>query len=405
MANNFNNFEQPTIGIGHLNTSQAIFEHQQDILNSNKKPVNGVLDKFDEVRLRVGIIDNYLIKRNGQPIDPLDEKNIINMSNGYVVIKWATYNGGVIRPDEFGYPNGGYTEPWTYYPDKDSKYPEKRTLDCYNHDKASEKEMIPLTHSFIWSNGKNWCGMNHLPPIGSVVIVGFEKNNTPAILGYVQTDYINCKPYLKLGETMIKGYGENYIHWRWSDKMDVHLNTQKGKIDVDDPYKQDTYPADLDIWVRYDCFTRSIFIDVNQHDASSSGRRLRTTVEIKPEHVNVTCKDLDRLRDSMINISTDDIYAVSNKPGESTSVYMNPSKIDVISSDSSNSSSVHVNPNKINIISDGIIDINSKGGVNINSENGIQTNSKDIILTSTGNIAFNAGGSMSSTRLINGGYI
>lgn len=370
--------ETSTIDMSHLQAAQAMYDHEQRRANTDRKPVNGSLDKFDEVRIRVGQIDNYLIDRAGQEIDPLKTDNVINMKTGKVVIRWIEYTGGIARPDEFGYPNEGFTEPWKYYPDKDSKYPEKRTLDAYNHDKSSEKEMLDLTHAFMWNNGKNWCGINSLPPVGSIVVVGFMKNNLPVILGYLQTDYANCKPYLKPGETLIKGYGDNYAHWRWSDKMDIHLATKKGKIDLDDPYKKDQYPATLDMWVRFDCFTRNIFIDLDQHD---NGKNLKTTIEIKPEVVSINALNKDTGKKSSYVISTDDIVGIStDKSGASSSFYINPTTTKL--SSGNGSSTITLTPTSVNIKSGGNLTIDAAGAVNIRSGN-------DIILTSAGNINLN----------------
>lgn len=337
-------YQAPTIGLEHLQAQQALFEHEQTNLNSNAKPVNGSLDKFDSIRLRIGIIENYTTNPTLNVDDPLDIEGVVNMNNGQVVISWLDYSGGIVRPDDYAYPSQGYTEPWTYYPDKDSKYPELRTLSCYNNDKSSDKEIISLTHSFIWGNSTNWCGTNYLPPVGSRVIVGFKKGNDPAILGYLQANYTTCKPYLKPGETMIKGYGDNYAHWRWSDKMDIHLKTTSGKIDIDDPYKKDVYPATIEMWMRFDTFTRNIFIDVNQTD-SIDGKIARSTIEIKPETINIKTEDVTRKRNSSVTISTDDIYGFST--------------------DGTNTSSIYIAPQELTMTSNGAININATGNVNI----------------------------------------
>lgn len=362
----------PIIDLENIQSAQALFDHDQINLNSTKKPANVVPDKFDEVRIRIGQIDNYLIERNGQKIDPLKTDQIINMKTGKVVVRWIDYSGGIIRPEQFGYPSEGFTEPWTYYPDKDSKYPEKRTLDAYNHDKASDKEMIELTHAFIWNNGSNWCGMNYLPPVGSIVVVGFKKNNLPVILGYLQTDYSTAKPYIKPGETLIKGYGENYMHWRWSDKLDIHLNTTKDKIDLDDPYKNDKYPNTIEMWMRFDCYTRNIVIDVNQLD---EGSQKRTTIEVKPESVNINSNDGNNK--SSFTVSPTDIYGSS---GDSN-FYVSPSKVTM----ASNGSNILVSSSDISIKSAGTVNIQANSGININSNSNIDiTSNSNINMTSSG---------------------
>ena len=37
--------------------------------------------------------------------------------------------------------------------------------------------------------------------------------NKKIILNYIQTNYTICKPFLKPGETLIKGYGDNCCHF------------------------------------------------------------------------------------------------------------------------------------------------------------------------------------------------
>jgi hypothetical protein len=342
---NSSNNSNVNIGLDHLQAQAALNEHEQNLYNNTNKPSNGVFDKFEGVRIRTAVIENYTIKaKDGEEKDPLNIDHVINMNNGQVVIRWINYSGGIIRPDQYGYPEQGYTEPWSYFPDKDSKYPERRTLDCYNHDKASDKEMIPLTHAFIWADEKNWCGMNHLPPVGAIVIVGFKKNNIPVILGYLQNNFTSLTPYLKPGETIIKGYGDNYIHWRWSNKLDMHVKSKKGDIDIDDPYKKDVYPNTIEMWMRFDAYTRDITIDVNQTD---SDELRRTTIDIKPETFDVTTMDLNTSKKSTLNVSTEDIY--------------------IMSTDETNNikSELYMDSNNVDITTDGNINIQAKGTINI----------------------------------------
>ena len=319
-----------SIDMTNFGSQQALYEHEQNMYNSTAAPTNGTFDRFADVRIRMAIIENYTIEKDNkeEQIDPLDIDYTINMNNGKVVIKWVDYKGGMIRSDKFAYPNQGYTEPWSYFPEKDTKYPEDRTLECYNHDKASDREMLQLSHAFIWSNSANWCGMNYLPPVGSVVIVGFKKNNIPVILGYAPNNYEVYKPYLKPGETMIKGYGNNYIHWRWSDKLDLHVSSKANQIDIDDPYKQDKYLNDIDMWIRFDAFTRNIIIDVNQKDENS---KKRTNINIKPEAVSITSRDITNKKQNAIIVSNNDVYAYSESDAEETksSIYLNNNTIDI----------------------------------------------------------------------------
>lgn len=362
-----------------LGASKALFEHDQIIMNSNKKPVNvGVTDDYSEVRLRLAQIDNYLIERNGKNIDPLKVDNIINMNTGKVTIRWIDYNGGVIRPERFGYPSEGYMEDWKYFPEKDSKYPEKRTLECYNHDKASDKEMLELTHAFIWNNGSNWCGMNYLPPIGSIVIVGFKKGGLPVILGYVQSDYSSCTPFLKPGETVIKGYGDNYIHWRLSNKLDINVKSKKGDKDLDDPYEKDVYDNSVEMWMRFDCKTRNIIIDVNQTD---SGDKKRTTIEVKPENFKITTKDLDKDSTSSFNLSTKDIYGNVNGIGK---IYIGNNETSI----SNGGGKIKIDSSNIDITTGGQLNINASS-LNVISNESASLNAQKLSITSNSNTSLN----------------
>ena len=267
MANNKNNNEF-TINNDVLEQRKALNQFRHTTSSMNKEPANKFTNKFDEVRIRIGKIDNYLIDRGDGKIDPLDTDRVINMISGKVSIQWIGYSGGFIRTEEYEYPSPGFTEDWKYDPCKDSKKPEERTLHCYNHNKASAREIVDLTHAFIWNSDSNWAGVKSLPPVGSIVVCGQTKNNKVVILGYLQDQngYRVSRPYLKPGETIIKGYGNNYTHWRYSDKIDTHLWCIKGTKDLDDPYKKDEYDSNIEMWQRFDCFTKNILTTVEDVD-------------------------------------------------------------------------------------------------------------------------------------------
>ena len=343
--NNQNNNQGFSLDMSNLGSQQALYEHEQNMYNTTGAPTNGTFDRLADTRIRLAIIENYTIEKNNEEeVDPLNIDYTINMKNGKVVIKWVDYKGGMIRSEKFAYPNQGYTEPWTYYPENDSKYPEDRTLDCYNHDKASDREMLQLSHAFIWSNSSNWCGMNYLPPVGSIVIVGFKKNNIPVILGYAPNNYDVYKPYLKPGETMIKGYGNNYIHWRWSDKLDLHVSSMANQIDIDDPYKQDKYLNNLDMWMRFDAFTRNIIISVKQKDSND---QRKTIIELKPEIASITSEDITGKKKSTVMISSNDVYAYSNDESNNKT------------------SNIYLTNDSLSIKTTGDININADGNINL----------------------------------------
>src|SRR3712207_3477009 len=116
-----------------------------------------------------------------------------------------------------------------------------------------------------------------------------------------------------MGETMIKGYGNNYIHWRWSDKLDAHVWCKRNEIDIDDPYKTDRYPHDIDMWVRFDCYTSNLWIEVSQLDLED---HKTTTIEIKPSGISIDTFHVEAKRESICNITNDDIFAKSSDRSE-----------------------------------------------------------------------------------------
>lgn len=292
--------EAQKMKIDMLSAQKATNDFYKNRNTDTTRPANKYTTKFDEVRLRLAQIDNYELDRSNGVSDPLDITKVVNMNTGKVTLRWMYYNGGQMKSSEFAYPSDGYTEDWNYDSTKDSKYPEDRTLDCYNHDKASDRETVQLTHAFLWSNSNNWCGMNYLPPVGSIVVVGFARDNKPLILGYLNNSYETCKPYLKPGEIMMKGYGNNYIHWRQSNKLDIFAGCTNGEIDIDDPSKTDTYDGDIELWARFNSYTRNILIEAIQKNGTTS------SINIMPENIKILSGS------SYVNISNNNIILSSN---------------------------------------------------------------------------------------------
>ena len=181
------------------------------------------LDEHYAIQLRVATIENPL-KGVKSPItkDPLDIDQVINDNTGMVCLRYNDLNIGAIQPNGTG-KKINHTISYA---------PEDRT---YNENANSDtRPIVPLTHPFIFTNAYNWCGMNYLPPVGSKVIIGFGKQHFPYILGYLSEKYMAMNPPLKPGEICIKGWGNNYIHWRWSNKIDIIANATQGSQDLDD---------------------------------------------------------------------------------------------------------------------------------------------------------------------------
>lgn len=174
----------------------------RSIVGELDKPVNGgIQDKHRDVRLRLGVVDNPTIVRKGQGrLDPINSNKIVNMSSGKISIKWIEESGGIIRPPEFG----------------------------GSDDDFSDREMLVLTHPIMWADDSNWMGINYMPPVGSIVVVGFRKHGLPVLLGFLQQHYQVMYP-LELGEIGIKGYGQNYIHSKIHNEWEAKSWVSKGQ--------------------------------------------------------------------------------------------------------------------------------------------------------------------------------
>lgn len=227
----------------------------------SKTPYDGTLDKFSDVRLRLAVVDNPEIKRNKyDKIDPLNTKGIVNHNTGNITLRWLDSPGGIIRPQETG-------GDWKYNEKKDKYDPDEREFDEWSI--TSRREQVQLGHPFIWSNDSNWCGFNYIPPVGSVVVVGFRKQGMPIILGYMPTHYKICYPVLKPGEMTMKGYGNNYTHWRWSDKLDMKVWCKEGELDLDDSKKQKKNAASCTLWIKLNANDRHIEISAIESTSGS----------------------------------------------------------------------------------------------------------------------------------------
>ena len=245
----------------------------------DRSAYDGMVDNLGEVRLRIALIENPEIQRSDYiNLDASDVQGVYNLNTGKVALSWADLPGGVIRPAEVD-------GQWKYDQKEDKYNPEERTFNDW--DIQSRREMVDLTHPFIWADNKNWCGYNYIPPVGSKVVVGFRKHGFPIILGYLPTHYKICYPVLKPGETCNKGYGNNYIHNRWSDKLDLKAWSVAGDVDKDDPSKSKVNASDCTLWIRMDANNRHIKISAT--DASPAHT---SVIYLKPESITMTTVDL-----------------------------------------------------------------------------------------------------------------
>lgn len=210
------------------------------------------IDKNFDICLRVATIDNPTVNRvSPVGFNPLDTENVINENVGKVCLRFEGLGSGIVNIGGAG--SAG---------EKDFSYnPEDRTLNEFGN--TSTRESVGLTYPFMWAGPANWCGINYLPPVGAKVIVGFAKNNRPMILGYLNENYKMCYPPLRPGEILTKGYGNNYIHNRWSNKLDLKAWAKSGEQDRDDSSGSMSAKNDCVAMLRLDADNGFIELTVN----------------------------------------------------------------------------------------------------------------------------------------------
>ena len=198
------------------------------------------LDPNTTIHLRLAVIDNPNIGRPNAVIDYTDTTGVVNTVTAKVCLRWLNMNGGVVRANS----KRGAGEHRSSYNVEDLEHGELNGGD--------DSELVELSYPFIWVADTNWCGFNYMPPVGAKVIVGFAKNNDPRILGYINPKPKHIKPVLKPGEVCVKGYGDNYIVWRQSNKLDIFVGVGEGVQDVDDPTYQKASTAACNLSIRMD---------------------------------------------------------------------------------------------------------------------------------------------------------
>lgn len=242
-----------------------------------QKPNMGLVDPLNSVRLRIGVVDNPTFNRKeGSNIDPLNPVGVVNMSSGKICIRWLDEQGGLIRPPSF--------EGKTDY----------KVENVEGHGKvaevikdASSREMLTLSHPMMWASKNNWCGMHYLPPVGSIVIIGFRKHDLPILLGYLQPNYEICNP-IKLGEIMIKGYGKNYSYWKQSSRLEHRAWSSAGDVDLETKSKNST---SFDASIKLDAHKGTITLDIKDGNGNSSNMTMTPqTFDVKANTINLTSK-------------------------------------------------------------------------------------------------------------------
>ena len=185
------------------------------------------LEKYYDVQIRVGQID-YPGNEVVSPFtrDPTQVKGIVNNIEKKVSLRINDINLGMADV------SGTIGE---QVPEKSYNVQDQRTYHVKNTDDIPN---VPLTFPFIFTNASTWCGFNYLPPAGCKVLVGFGKHKAPYILGYLAENVKIMSPVLSPGEIMIKGLGNNYIHWGKDGVLTLYAGAIEGELDKNDYSKQ-----------------------------------------------------------------------------------------------------------------------------------------------------------------------
>jgi len=365
---------------------------------SSRDPYDGQLDKNAEIRLRLALIDNYELKREqDSSYDPINIKDVVNLNTGFVTLRWLDASGGVMRSNDFA-------GDWIYNQENSAYNPEDRTLNEWYI--QSRREMVQLTYPFMWSNTTNYCGMNYIPPVGSIVIVGFRKLGLPIILGFLSNNYKTLYPILKPGEISIKGYGNNYIHNRQSDKLDLTAWSKIGEKDIDDPHKLKVNQKNYKMWIRINANDGNINLiarDYGDNSNFTGYSSIESSIIINPNSISTSCNygrnTVIQNFDPNTNISE---IIMSNNNGASVITQTTNNGVDeiiqTVNSDE-NSSIIIQDANKINFTANEI-EFNSKN-IKVNNDENIEINSKSLNEIITDNYDINAG---SSKTIISGEF-
>lgn len=243
---------------------------------SQKKPYDGLLDQHADVRLRIGRVDNpTIMRKEGSDIEPLNTVGIVNLQTGQICVTWidGQGKGGIVRSSQFS----GENDYKTNQIDGHGTIVTDYTLD------SSEQQMLTLSHAMMWANDKNWCGMHYLPPVGSIVVVGFRKNNMPVLLGYLQSNYSQCSP-IKAGELMMKGYGNNHIHWQQSDKLELKAWSTKDSADLSDLNSGRRNDSNCDVYVVLNGNDKSVKFRVRDRNRND-GKSYDSFLKMEPDKI------------------------------------------------------------------------------------------------------------------------
>ena len=232
--------------------NEAVVAHAEHSEAAGMDKKNQPLDFDSDLILRTANILDPRYTYKDSTIDVLNISGVVNDSTGKVCLAWDDLPGGIIKPAAKGQKSNE---------ELISYNPSDRTYNQIIN--TSDAEIVPLTYPFLWSGSVNWCGINYLPPVGAKALIGWRKDKMPAILGYLNMNYRHTEPPLRPGEIMIKGFGDNYIHQRWSNKMDLRCHANSGDQDRDDSSGSKTANADCECKISIDADNGFIELSVN----------------------------------------------------------------------------------------------------------------------------------------------
>ena len=109
----------------------------------------------------------------------------------------------------------------------------------------------------------------------------------PLILGYTNNSFNACEPFIKPGEICTKGYGNNYILNRWSDKLDLKAWTDQGAAYKDDSSGTKVNGSSCTLWIRLDANNRTIKLS-----ATDANPAVSTTIFLMPDSLKIATTDV-----------------------------------------------------------------------------------------------------------------
>ena len=238
MANEFDTLMDDEV-MNELNELEEMFDSligdvDAQSVQERKNPSENKFDsKFNSMKLILGVIDDAGIVRpaGASSTFQLNTDGIVNQTRGLCCLKFFE-GGGVKNASEGGFRRNPMPD--------DPDLVEKRHLET-----GSLKERVQLTSPFVWDNENNWMGIDYLPPVGAKVIIGFEQSGEAYILGYLPQSfqshkYLKDRGTIQSGEMVLKGFGNNFIHLRKSNKLVLQAYADSGSKDIDQPDGQKT---------------------------------------------------------------------------------------------------------------------------------------------------------------------